>query len=212
MSGPSTLANDFHAQRRGPCGYPTPARGARYLAGWQLHRCLQETREVPGSTSQVRLSHSLPMNTTRLSLRGTPARGLRLGALFGLCALALVFTLALTASTSGTSGAATLRTAAKQSAKHKPSSAKSFSAFQKCLSKHGLKLPARGARAAVRRRRILSVARRRVLVAPAASAAIRKPKPHSSNAPACSQREGSREDREEPVDPPARRSPPIATA
>ena len=85
------------------------------------------------------------MNTTRLSLRGTPARGLRLGALFGLCALALVFTLALTASTSGTSGAATLRTAAKQSAEHKPSSAKSFSAFQKCLSKHGLKLPARGA-------------------------------------------------------------------
>jgi len=84
------------------------------------------------------------MNTTGLSLRGTPARGLRLGTLFGLCALALVFTLALTASTSGTSGAATLRTAAKQSAKHKPSSAKSFSAFQKCLSKHGLKLPARG--------------------------------------------------------------------
>jgi hypothetical protein len=84
------------------------------------------------------------MNTTRLSLRGTPARGLRLGALFGLCALSLVSTLALTTSTSGTSGAATLRTAAKQSAKHKPSSAKSFSAFQKCLSKHGLKLPARG--------------------------------------------------------------------
>ncbi len=84
------------------------------------------------------------MNTTRLFLRGTPARGLRLGALFGLCALSLVFTLALTASTSGTSGAATLRTAAKQSANHKPSSAKSFSAFQKCLSKHGLKLPARG--------------------------------------------------------------------
>ena len=51
-----------------------------------------------------------------------------------------------------------------------------------------------------------------LLVAPAASAAIRKPKPHSSNAPACSQREGFREDREEPVDPPARRSPPIATA
>jgi len=84
------------------------------------------------------------MNTTGLSLRGTPARGLRLGALFGLCALSLVFTLALTSSTSGTSGAATLRTAAKQSAKHKPSSAKSLSAFQECLSKHGLKLPARG--------------------------------------------------------------------
>ncbi|MGO8826193.1 MAG: hypothetical protein ACLQU9_13270 [Acidimicrobiales bacterium] len=84
------------------------------------------------------------MNTTRPILRGTPARGLRLGALFGLCALALVFTLALTASTSGTSGAATLRTVAKQSAKHKPSSAKSLSAFQACLSKHGLKLPARG--------------------------------------------------------------------
>jgi hypothetical protein len=80
------------------------------------------------------------MNTTRLLVRGTPARGLRLGALFGLCALSLVFTLALTASTSGTSGAATLRTAAK----HKPSSAKSLSAFQTCLSKHGLKLPARG--------------------------------------------------------------------
>ena len=61
------------------------------------------------------------MNTTRLSLRGTSAPGLRLGALFGFCALSLVFTLALTASTSGASGAATLRTAAK----HKPSSAKS---------------------------------------------------------------------------------------
>ena len=83
------------------------------------------------------------MNITRLSLRGAPARGLRLGALFGLCALSLV--LILTSSTSGTSGAATLRTAAKQSAKHNPSSAKSFSAFQNCLSKHGLKLPARGA-------------------------------------------------------------------
>jgi hypothetical protein len=58
--------------------------------------------------------------------------------------VSLVFTLALTASASGTSGASTLRTAAKQSAKHKPSSAKSFSAFQECLSKHGLKLPARG--------------------------------------------------------------------
>ena len=80
------------------------------------------------------------MNTTHLFLRGTPARGLRLGALLGLCALPLVFTLALTASTTGTSGAATLRTAAK----HKPSSAKSLSAFQACLSKHGLKLPARG--------------------------------------------------------------------
>jgi len=80
------------------------------------------------------------MNTTRLLLRGTPARGLRLGALFGLCALCLVFTVALTASNSGASGAATLRTAAK----HKSSSAKSTSAFQACLSKHGLKLPARG--------------------------------------------------------------------
>jgi hypothetical protein len=84
------------------------------------------------------------MNTTHLFLRGTPARGLRLGALLGLCALPLVFTLALTASTNGTSGAATLRTTAKQSANHKPSSAKSLSAFQACLSKHGLKLPARG--------------------------------------------------------------------
>ena len=80
------------------------------------------------------------MNTTRLFLRGTPARGLRLGALFGLCALSLVVTLALTVSTSGTSGAATLRTAAK----HKTSNAKSLSAFQACLSKHGLKLPTRG--------------------------------------------------------------------
>jgi len=80
------------------------------------------------------------MNTTRLSRRGTPARGLRLGALFGLCALSVVFTVALTASSSGTSGGATLRTAAK----HKVSTAKSFSAFQACLSKHGLKLPARG--------------------------------------------------------------------
>lgn len=87
------------------------------------------------------------MNTTRPSLRGTPARRLRLGTLFGLCALSLAFTVALTTSTSG---AATLRTAAKHSAKHKPakhkpSSAKSFSAFQTCLSRHGLKLPARGA-------------------------------------------------------------------
>jgi hypothetical protein len=84
------------------------------------------------------------MNTTHLSLGGTPVRRLRLGALLGLCALALVFTFALTTSTSGTSGAATRQAAAKQSAKHKPSSAKSFSAFQSCLSKHGLKLPARG--------------------------------------------------------------------
>ena len=189
-------------------------RGRPLSAGWPLHRYLQETREVLGSTSQICLSHSLPMNTTRLSLRGTPARGLRLGALFGLCALALVFTLALTASTSGTSGAATLRTAAKQSAKHKPSSAKSFSAFQECLSKHGLKLPARGASRGGPPSGFSGSTPPSFggSGGSAASAAIRKPKPHSSNAPACSQREGSREDREEPVDLPARRSPPIATA
>ncbi len=61
-----------------------------------------------------------------------------MGALFGLSALCLVSPFALT--TNGTSGAATLRTATK----HKPSSAKSLSAFQACLSKHGLKLPTRG--------------------------------------------------------------------
>lgn len=79
------------------------------------------------------------MNTTGIFLRSRPARGLRLGALLGLCALSFVFTLAFTVSASGTSGAATLRTAAK----HKPLSTKSFSAFQACLSKHGVKLPAR---------------------------------------------------------------------
>ena len=107
-------------------------------------KTLQETREFPGSASQVHLSQSLAMNATRHSPRGTSAPGLRLGALFGFCALSLVFTLALTASTSGASGAATLRTAATQGAKHKALSAKSFSAFQACLSKHGLKLPGRG--------------------------------------------------------------------
>ena len=117
-----------------------PERIVGLTGGWKLPICLQETREFPGSASQIHLSQSPPMTTTRLLLRGTPARGPRLGALLGLCVLSLVFTLAFTASTSGTSGAATLRMAAK----HKASSAKSLSAFQACLSKHGLKLPTRG--------------------------------------------------------------------
>ncbi len=123
-----------------PCGRPMPERIVGLTGGWKLPICLQETREFPGSASQIHLSQSPPMTTTRLLLRGTPARGPRLGALLGLCVLSLVFTLAFTASTSGTSGAATLRMAAK----HKASSAKSLSAFQACLSKHGLKLPTRG--------------------------------------------------------------------
>lgn len=79
------------------------------------------------------------MNTTRLSRRGASSRSQRVLALIGVCAIGL----ALTAYSGGVSSAATKRTTAKSSTSK--SSGSSFSAFQKCLSQHGLKLPARGA-------------------------------------------------------------------
>jgi len=79
------------------------------------------------------------MNTTRLSRRGASSRSQRVLALFAVCAISL----ALTTYSGGVSSAATKRTTAKSSTSK--SSGSSFSAFQKCLSKHGLKLPARGA-------------------------------------------------------------------